>query len=89
MNEHELQEVIGATGLFALLIIVVAMTLWHFTAGRRTKAAYERESEYRKLAEEAVAGQRRTERQLAELGGRLSDLQDRTGSLERILKDVE
>ncbi len=89
MNEHEWQEVIGAIGLFALVIIVVTLTLWHFTVGRRGRQALGREDELKKLAEEALAGQRRTETQLAELGERLTDLQGRTGSLERILKDVE
>lgn len=89
MNEHEWQEVIGAVGLFVLLIIVVTMTLWYVTTGRRNRAALAREDELKKLAEQAVAGQQRTEQQLTELGERLADLQGRTGSLERILKDVE
>lgn len=89
MNEHEWQEIIGAIGLFALLIIVVTMTLWYVTTGRRSRSALAREDELKALAEQAVAGQQRTERQLAELGEQLTDLQGRTGSLERILKDVE
>ncbi|MFD3525237.1 hypothetical protein [Streptomyces sp. NPDC058653] len=89
MNEHEWQEVIGAVGLFALLLIVVTLTLWHFTVGRRARDARAERSEYRLLAADAVEGQRRTERQLADLGRQLTDLQSRTGSLERILKDVE
>lgn len=89
MNEHEWQEVIGAVGLFALLLIVVSLTLWHFTVGRRSREARDERNEYRRLATDAVEGQRRTERQLADLGRQLTDLQSRTGSLERILKDVE
>ncbi|MFD4699952.1 hypothetical protein [Streptomyces niveus] len=88
-DEQAWQEVIGATGLFTLLIIVVTLTLWHFTAGRRAREARAGENEYRLLAAQAVEGQQRTEKQLAELGRQLTDLQSRTGSLERILKDVE
>lgn len=89
MNDHEWQEVIGAVGLFALLLIVVTLTLWHFTVGRRAKEARAEGHAYHQLATQAVEGQRRTEQQLADLGRQLTDLQGRTGSLERILKDVE
>lgn len=89
MNDHEWQEVIGAVGLFALLLIVVTLPLWHFTVGRRARRSKADEDEYRRLAAQAVEGQRRTETQLADLGRQLTDLQTRTGSLERILKDVE
>lgn len=89
MNDHEWQEVIGAIGLFALLLIVVTLTLWHFTVGRRAREARADKNEYRRLAAESVEGQQRTEKQLADLGRQLTDLQSRTGSLERILKDVE
>ncbi|MET9552972.1 hypothetical protein [Streptomyces sp. NPDC006645] len=88
-DEQAWQEVIGAIGLFALLLIVVSMTLWHFTGGRRAREARAEGNEYRRLAAQAVEGQQRTERQLADLGRQLTDLQSRTGSLERILKDVE
>ncbi|WP_405675838.1 hypothetical protein OG292_11380 [Streptomyces sp. NBC_01511] len=88
-DEQDWQEVIGAIGLFAVLLIVVALTLWHFTAGRRAREIRAGENEYRQLAAQAVEGQRRMEEQLADLGRRLTDVQTRTGSLERILKDVE
>ncbi|WP_405612468.1 hypothetical protein [Streptomyces sp. NBC_01508] len=88
-DEQDWQEVIGAIGLFAVLLIVVTLTLWHFTAGRRAREIRAGENEYRQLAAQAVEGQRRMEEQLADLGRRLTDVQTRTGSLERILKDVE
>ncbi|MFD4762954.1 hypothetical protein ACFWOJ_30110 [Streptomyces sp. NPDC058439] len=89
MNEHEWQEVIGTIGMFVLLIAVVVTVIWQVAAGRRAKAREAREIEYQKLAEAAVAGQRNIERQLAEIGGQVSDLQGRTDSIERVLKDVE
>ncbi|MFI6285408.1 hypothetical protein ACIBCM_11735 [Streptomyces sp. NPDC051018] len=86
MNEHEWQEIIGTIGLFCLVIIVVTLTVWHFTGGRRSRA---REETLKQLAEQMSAGQQRTERQLSELTGRVTELQGRTGALEKILKDVE
>jgi hypothetical protein len=72
-----------------LLIAVVLTILWQVGSSRRAKARLARESEYRELAEAAVAGQQGIERQLAEIRGQVSDLQSRTDSVERILKDVE
>ncbi|UNZ18938.1 hypothetical protein [Streptomyces sp. 891-h] len=89
MNEHEWQEVIGTVGIFTLLIAVVVMLLWHATAGRRAKAQLAREGEYKKLAEAAVDRQQRIEQQLAEIGGQVSKLRERTDTIERVLKDVE
>ena len=89
MNYHQWQEVIGMTGMFALVLTVLSLTLRHIFSSRRAKAAEAKDDVYRKLAEAALEGQRRTERQLGDLTERLTDLQTRTGSLERILKTVE
>jgi hypothetical protein len=89
VNEHEWQEVIGTIGIFVLLISVVVTVVWQRAVSQRTRAQLARESEYRKLAEAAVAGQQQIERRLAEIGGQVSDLTSRTDSIERVLKDVE
>ncbi|MEH0398444.1 hypothetical protein AB0K64_13515 [Streptomyces sp. NPDC053741] len=89
MNEHEWQEVIGTIGIFVLLTAVIITVIWQFAISWRAKAQLARESEYRKVAESAVEGQQRIEQRLAEIGGQVTDLQSRTGSIERVLKDVE
>ncbi|GGT36874.1 hypothetical protein P6B95_21890 [Streptomyces atratus] len=89
MNDHEWQEVIGTIGIFVLLIAVVVTIIWQGAISLRAKAQLARESEYKKLAEAAVTGQQNIERQLAEIGGQVSELQSRTDSIERVLKDVE
>ncbi|KUJ64426.1 hypothetical protein ACZ90_57710 [Streptomyces albus subsp. albus] len=89
MNEHEWQEIIGTIGMFTLVIAVVLTIIRQLAGNRRAAAQRAREDEYRKLAETAVAGQQRIERQLAEIGGDVSDLRSRTDAIERVLKDVE
>ncbi|MGW9596328.1 hypothetical protein ACWHLZ_39310 [Streptomyces chartreusis] len=89
MNEHEWQEVIGTIGIFVLLTAVVVTIIWQVAISWRAKAQLARESEYRRLAEAAVTGQQKIERQLTEIGGQVSDLQSRTNSIERVLKAVE
>ncbi|MDX3190354.1 hypothetical protein PV458_18250 [Streptomyces sp. MN03-5084-2B] len=78
MNWHQWQEIIGVTGVFALLSIAVVQlaSTW------RAKAKLTREQEYRNLAEKAVRTQEETERQL-------KDVQDRLRSIERVLKEVD
>ncbi|MFD8821894.1 hypothetical protein ACFV1C_05945 [Streptomyces sp. NPDC059605] len=89
MNEHEWQEVIGTVGIFVLLTAVVVTIIRQVAITRRAKARLARESEYRRLAEAAVTGQQKIEQQLAGIGDQVSDLQNRTDSIERVLKDVE
>jgi len=78
MNWHQWQEIIGVTGVFALLSIAIVQlaSTW------RAKAKLAREQEYRSLAEKAVRTQEETERQL-------KDVQDRLRSIERVLKEVD
>ena len=78
MNWHQWQEIIGVTGVFALLSIAVVQlaSTW------RAKAKLTREQEYRNLAEKAVRTQEETERHLR-------DVQDRLRSIERVLKEVD
>ncbi|MGI5352869.1 hypothetical protein ACQEU8_32520 [Streptomyces sp. CA-250714] len=89
MNEHEWQEVIGTIGMFTLLIAVVVTAIWQIGAGRRARTQLARESEYKKLAEAAADRQQRIEQQLTEIGSQVSDLRNRTDTIERVLKDVE
>ncbi|MBE8521537.1 hypothetical protein ILP97_29280 [Amycolatopsis sp. H6(2020)] len=78
MNWHQWQEIIGVTGVFALLSI----TIVQLASTWRAKAKLAREHEYRSLAEQAVRTQEETERQL-------KDVQDRLRSIERVLKEVD
>ena len=78
MNWHQWQEIIGVTGVFALLSI----TIVQLASTWRAKAKLEREHEYRSLAEKAVRTQEETERQLR-------DVQDRLRSIEHVLKEVD
>jgi hypothetical protein len=83
------QEIIGVIGVFVLIISVVTMSIWQLAATWRAKAVLAREHEYRAIADKAVLVQESTERQLAEMTGRLAEVQTRLQSVERILKDVE
>ncbi|GIG89047.1 hypothetical protein [Plantactinospora endophytica] len=89
MSEHDWTEVVGAFGVFALIITVVTTTIIQIARTKRTKMAAGRKEDYRKLAETAVRAQEGTEHRLAELGSRLASMEARMTSLERVLKDVE
>lgn len=89
MDGHELAEVIGAVGIFGLLTTVITVTIIQIGANWRAKMSVAREREYRRLAEDGVAAQQRTERRLDELADRLVDIQTRVTAIERVLKEVE
>ncbi|WNV90395.1 hypothetical protein [Umezawaea sp. Da 62-37] len=89
MNWHQWQEVIAVIGVFVLLTAVITVGIWQFAVTWRAKAALAREHEYRALVERVVTAQENSERQLADLDGRLADMQSRVHSVERILKEVE
>ncbi|MEU0807288.1 hypothetical protein [Streptomyces sp. NPDC005970] len=89
MDGHDWTEVVGAFGLFALVTTVLTTVIWQFAATRRAKAQVVRELEYRKLAESATAVQQGTEERLKEISERLTEMQSRMDSLERILQTVE
>jgi hypothetical protein len=82
-------EVVGAIGLFTLVITVVTVTIVQVATTVRAKATLAREAEYRKLAESAIETQQAIERQLAELTEHSGRTQDRLASIERILTQVE
>ncbi len=89
MSDQDWQEVVGVIGLFVLLTAVITVAIWQLAASWRARAVLAREQEYRALAEAAIRSQENTERQLADLSGRLSEMRSRMDSLERILKEVE
>lgn len=89
MSATDWQEVVGVVGLFVLLTAVITVTIWQLAASWRARAVLAREQEYRTLAAAAVRTQENTERHLAELGGRLTEMQSRMESLERMLAVVD
>lgn len=89
MSGHDWTEVVGAIGLFTLVITVITVILRHLTTTSRTKAALTREHEYRSLADAVLRVQENNERQLAAINDHIGQLQAKVTSLERILKEVE
>jgi hypothetical protein len=82
MNWHQWQEIIGVTGVFVLITVVLTVAIVQLAATWRAKAALAREDEYRALAEKAVRAQEETERQLR-------DVQRSLRSIEHVLKEVD
>ena len=89
MTAQDWTEVVGAIGVFTLVIVVSTVSIWQFAITRRATATLAREQEYRDLAEAAVRTQQTTERLLAELVDRVTAAQSRLDSFERILREVE
>lgn len=85
MSTNDWQEIVGVIGVFALIIVII----WQLAATWRAKAQLSREKEYRTIADRSVLVQEGTERQLVEISGRLTEMQSRLKSLERVLKEVE
>lgn len=73
----------------AFVTIVLSVAIWQIFATGRTGLSVKRETAYRKLAEDATEAQRRVADGLDKLVVELTDLRQRTGELERMLKDVE
>jgi hypothetical protein len=89
MGDGNALEVAGAIGIFVLLTTVITVTIWQIGSTWRAKLVVEREHAYRELAESAVRAQQDVDRRLAELADRLSTVDTRMVSVERILKEVE
>jgi Tfp pilus assembly protein PilO len=86
------QMTIGALfglGFMLLVTPVTVVIIWQVAVSIRARAAVSREQENRRLAEQAVATQQAAQRQLGELNDRMTDIQVRMASLERVLKEVE
>ena len=88
MSASDWQEIIGTIGLFVLVAAVLVTSICQFASTVRAKAALAGEKHRRGAAENAVLVQESTESQLADIGGRLAEMQTRLQSFERILKDV-
>lgn len=89
MTYHGWQEVVGAVGIFGMIIVVVTIVVWHMAATWRARAILARDHEYRTLAEKAIRNQDAIEKQLAGIDSSLEDIRTRMRSVERILKEVE
>ncbi|MCX4387009.1 hypothetical protein OG777_08715 [Micromonospora peucetia] len=89
MSEHDWTEVVGAIGIFALLLSVITVTIVQVAKTRRARVVGACEEEYRRLAESAVQAQEANGRVLAALDGRLGVMESRLVSVERVLKEVD
>ncbi|MEU0547720.1 hypothetical protein ACQPZK_02800 [Micromonospora sp. CA-249363] len=89
MSEHDWTEVVGAFGVFALLISVFTVTVVQLAKTRRARYEANRADDYRKLAETAAQAQAENARLLAAMDGRLSGMETRMTTLERVLREVD
>lgn len=89
MSDHDWTEVVGAVGIFALLITVFAVSVVQLAKTRRTRLELARADDYRRLAETATQAQAENARLLAAMDGRLGGMETRMTTLERVLREVE
>lgn len=89
MSEHDWTEVIGAIGIFTLLISVVTVTVVQVAKTRRARYEAARADDYRRLAETAAQAQAENTRLLAALDGRLGGMETKMTTLERVLLEVD
>ncbi|SCF06121.1 hypothetical protein GA0070558_1244 [Micromonospora haikouensis] len=89
MSGHDWTEVIGAAGIFTLLVTVVTVVVVQLSKNRRARLSGGREDDYRRLAEASARAQEANERLLAAIDARLGELATRTAALERVLRDVD
>ncbi len=79
---------IAIAGVLLVLTVVVAL-IAAVSSTFRARMSVQRETAYRKLAEDSAAAQHRTADQLERAVAELTDLRTRTGELERLIKAVE
>jgi hypothetical protein len=84
----EWPEAMIAVGGIAMVTIIVAIAIWQVLLSWRTRMSIAREEAYRKLAEESVAAQRQAGEGLRDTATKLTQLEQRTSELERMLKEV-
>jgi hypothetical protein len=72
----------------AFITIVASVLIWQIFATGRTGLSAKRENAYQDLAEASAEAQNRTAACLEKAAAELADLGQRTGELERMLKDV-
>ncbi|MBQ0979292.1 MULTISPECIES: hypothetical protein [Micromonospora] len=89
MSEHDWTEVVGAIGIFALIISVFTVTVVQLAKTRRARLELARADDYRRLAETAAQAQAENARLLAAMDGRLGGMETRMTKLERVLLEVE
>jgi Tfp pilus assembly protein PilO len=77
---------IAGIGLVIAVVVVVVVQIF---ATARARMSVQREEAYRKLAEQAGDAQERTAVALEKAVAELNGLRERTGELERVLKEVE
>lgn len=88
-SSSDWMEVVGAAGVFALLITLIIVTLTQVGAWMRARAQLSRETGYRQITEQVVTGQESLSRQLTEANEHLADLRNRMQHIETVLKQVE
>lgn len=89
MSDHDWTEVVGAIGVFALLISVFTVTVVQIAKTRRARYEADRADDYRRLAETAAQAQAENARLLAAMDGRLGGMETRMTTLERVLREVD
>ncbi|MCG5469868.1 hypothetical protein LADH09A_003804 [Micromonospora sp. LAH09] len=89
MSGHDWTEVVGAIGIFALIISVFTVSVVQLAKTRRTRLELARADDYRRLAETATQAQAENARLLAAMDGRLGGMETRMTTLERVLREVE
>ncbi|MET7708793.1 hypothetical protein [Micromonospora sp. NPDC005413] len=89
MSDHDWTEVVGAIGIFALLISVFTVTVVQLAKTRRARLESARADDYRRLAETAAQAQAENARLLAAMNGRLGGMETRMTTLERVLSVVD
>ncbi|WFF02635.1 hypothetical protein [Micromonospora sp. WMMD964] len=89
MSEHDWTEVVGAIGIFALIISVFTVTVVQLAKTRRARYEAARADDYRQLAETAARAQEENARLLAAMEARLGGMETRMTSVERVLTAVD
>jgi hypothetical protein len=79
---------VAMTGVLLILSIAVALIV-AVASTLRARMSVQRETAYRKLAEDSTAAQHRTADQLERAIAELGELRSRTGEIERLIKAVE
>lgn len=89
MSDRIVEEVIIFLVIGAVMVVAIWQIGTQIGASRRAKAALARDTEYRTIAERALAAQETTEGRLADVAGQLAEMNLRVTAIERVLKDAE
>jgi hypothetical protein len=81
-------EAMIAVGGITMVTVIVAVALWQVFASYRAKVSVTREDAYRRLAEESITAHRQAGDGLRDTATKLTQLEQRTSELERLLKEV-